>query len=56
MIRRVIEKLKRDGLISFLAAVAKYPFGGELRRRQKLMLTKETISDRFNYIYDNNLK
>jgi hypothetical protein len=55
MIGRVIEKLKRDGLSSFLAAVAKYPFGGELRRKQKLILTKETISDRFNYIYDNHL-
>ena len=55
MFLHVLTKLKRDGLISFLIAVVKYPFEFKKRRNYKMMLRKEYIADRFSDIYEKNL-
>lgn len=55
MIQSIINKLRRDGLISFLKAALKYPFEFKKRRNYKLMLKKGSIADRFSDIYEKNL-
>lgn len=55
MIDRILNKLKRDGLLSMFITIIKYPFEFQKRRNYKLMLRKDNISDRFSDIYKWNL-
>ncbi len=55
MIKRIYSKFKRDGLISLLFAIIKYPLGYKRRRIYRNMLSKENIADRFSEIYEQNL-
>lgn len=55
MINRILNKLKRDGLLSLFITMIKYPFEFKKRRNYKLMLRKDNISDRFSDIYKWNL-
>jgi hypothetical protein len=52
---KIMNKLKREGLLSLISAIIKYPFTFKKRRDYKLMLEKENLSDRFNEIYKKNL-
>ena len=55
MIKRAIDKLKRDGFLALLVAVKNYPFRAYQRRLYKNMLNQDKIADRFSEIYKQNL-
>ena len=54
MIKRVLKKMKRDGLLALCIAIIKYPFQYRKRKAYKKMLTLVNPKDRFAEIYKNN--
>ena len=54
MIKRVLTKLKRDGLLALCIAVVRYPFQHKKRKSYKKMLTLGNPKDKFSEIYKNN--
>lgn len=54
MIKRVLKKMKRDGLLALCIAIIKYPFQYKQRKAYRKMLTLVNPKDRFAEIYKNN--
>ena len=54
MIKRVLEKMKRDGLLALCISIIKYPFQYRKRKAYKRMLNLPNPKDRFAEIYKNN--
>ena len=55
MIKRVLKKIKTDGLLVLCIAIIKYPFQYQKRKAYKKMLTLANPKDRFTEIYKKNL-
>ena len=55
MIRRVLDKLEREGFLLLMVWMIKYPFRYKRRSEYKKMLSKSSLKDRFGSIYDNRL-
>ena len=55
MISRVVNKLKRDGLLSLGLTILKYPLNLKKRKSFKRILSKKNIEDRFSEIYKKKL-
>ena len=54
MIERIQRKLKREGLLKFIIAVAIYPFRYQRRKAYKNMLKLKNPKERFLEIYKKN--
>jgi hypothetical protein len=54
MIKRILNKLKRDGLVSFLVAIVRYPFHYQKRKVYKKILTLHNPKEKFSEIYKRN--
>jgi SAM-dependent methyltransferase len=55
MISRALNKLKRDGFLSLIAAIPNYLMNSKKRKVYKQMLARQDIAHRFSEIYANNL-
>ena len=55
MINKIITKFKREGALSLILSMIKYPFNYKKRIKYRQMLSGSNIKSRFNEIYKNNL-
>lgn len=55
MMIRLLNKFKREGLLSFCIALVKYPFQHAKRKSYQKMLELDDLKDKFSEIYKNNL-
>lgn len=55
MLKRLKNKLDRDGFFKTILAALKYPINFFKRRQYNEMLTKNNLKDKFMYIHENNL-
>lgn len=55
MMKRILNLLKRDGLLALCIKIVRYPFQYGKRKSYKKMLTLDNPKDKFSEIYKNNL-
>ncbi len=55
MLKKILNKVEKDGLMALLLALVQYPFKFNHRKKYQEMLSKSDLKDRFTHVYDNNL-
>ncbi len=55
LLKKIAQKIKRDGFFKFSIAILIYPFQIKKKLEYQKMLKKDSLDDRFDLIYQNNL-